>query len=109
MLQAEARFISKHNVVQLTEQCTIDGASACGLQSSSHSSQSFPWFSKAFGLLGPERVFVSGGGNNVLCSSLRVRLGCIVSLLGFLVSSLITRDSNMTWEAVVVSSYGTVG
>ncbi|GFX62992.1 hypothetical protein TNCV_1100851 [Trichonephila clavipes] len=64
-----------------------------------HSGQSFPWLSKALGLLGHDSIFVNGCENKTLCSSESqgyFRFGRLGSLLGVLVGSLITRDPNMT-------------
>ncbi|GFT21325.1 hypothetical protein TNCV_3816121 [Trichonephila clavipes] len=68
-----------------------------------HSRLCFSWLSKALGFISHCSTFVSVCGNKALCSfkgqgDFRLRL--LGSLLGFLVSSHITGDPNMTWDAL---------
>ncbi|GFU38505.1 hypothetical protein TNCV_2434481 [Trichonephila clavipes] len=60
--------------------------------------ESFPWLSKALGLLCHDSIFVNECGNKALCSSESqgdYRLEGLGSLLGLSVGPLIGRDPNM--------------
>ncbi|GFV59199.1 hypothetical protein TNCV_2339401 [Trichonephila clavipes] len=69
----------------------------------------FPWFSKALGFLGHCSRFVNVCGNNALCFSEGqgdLRLRRLGFLLGFLVSSFIAEDPNMTWDPLNTNAIG---